>query len=224
VATAAVKWPHSAQPAPIAALPPQVRVEALSPACTSTRPWVVPVGLADRDLEEAALVLHDGDHILVAGPSRSGRSSILALLARRLDGAAHVAAIAPRPSPPLRDAPLDQFVTDASQLMLPDGPIVVLVDDAEWVADRDGVLATLLASGRPDVHVAAAVRADALRASYGHWAHAVRRSRLGVLLRPDPMVDGDLLGAALPRRAAPRLPGRGYLVVDGDASLVQFAG
>jgi S-DNA-T family DNA segregation ATPase FtsK/SpoIIIE len=222
VAEVTARWPQSSRPAPIAVLPRHVPVDSLSPASTTPRPWVVPVGLADRDLEEAALVLHDGDHVLVAGPSRSGRSSILAVLARQLHGAAHIAAVAPRPSP-LRNAPHDQLITDTARLVLPDGPVVVLVDDADWVADHDGVLARLLASGRSDMHVVAAVRADALRASYGQWAHAVRRSRLGVLLRPDPAIDGDLLGAVLPRRAAPRVTGRGYLVVDGEAAVVQFA-
>jgi S-DNA-T family DNA segregation ATPase FtsK/SpoIIIE len=167
-------------------------------------------------------VVHAGDHVLVSGPSRSGRSSVLTLLARQFRGAALVVAIAPRPSP-LREAPLDQLVSDAERLVLPEGPIVVLVDDAEWVSEGHGALAALLASGRPDVHVVAAVRANALRGSYGHWAHGVRRSRLGILLQPDPLVDGDLLGTVLPRQAPPRLPGRGYLVVEGDAALAQLA-
>ena len=102
-------------------------------------------------------------------------------------------------------------------------PTVLLVDDAERV-DDDGTLAALVASGHPALHVVAAGRPDVVRSIYGHWTSAVRRSRLGMLLQPDVDVDGDLLGAALPRRqvVAP-LPGRGHLVVDGRAGLVQLA-
>ena len=52
----------------------------------------------------------------------------------------------------------------------------------------------------------------------------MRRSRLGVLLRPQIDFDGDLLGTVLPRReTVTPIPGRGYLVVDGVAELVQIA-
>jgi DNA segregation ATPase FtsK/SpoIIIE, S-DNA-T family len=74
------------------------------------------------------------------------------------------------------------------------------------------------------VHVMAAAHPDVLRSAYGHWVHLVRRSRLGVVLQPDVDVDGELLGAILPRRqAVPVRPGCGYLVVDGRAELVQLA-
>ena len=102
-------------------------------------------------------------------------------------------------------------------------PAVLLVDDAERV-DDDGTLAALVAAVRPRLHVVAAGRPDVVRSLYGHWTAAVRRSRLGILLQPDLDVDGDLLGAVLPRRqpVAP-LPGRGHLVVDGRPELVQLA-
>jgi hypothetical protein len=44
------------------------------------------------------------------------------------------------------------------------------------------------------------------------------------LLDPDPDVDGDLLGARLPRRSNPVFPpGRGYYVDRGVVELVQVA-
>jgi S-DNA-T family DNA segregation ATPase FtsK/SpoIIIE len=114
-------------------------------------------------------------------------------------------------------------VTEASDLPMVAAASLVLIDDAELV-DDDGTLAALLAAGGHDRHVIAAGRPDVLRSMYGHWTHLVRRSRLGVLLQPDVDVDGDLLGAVLPRRqvVAP-VPGRGYLVVDGRAELIQLA-
>ena len=49
---------------------------------TSRRPWVLPVGVDGETLGPARLELHPGDHLLVAGPARSGRSGALALIGR----------------------------------------------------------------------------------------------------------------------------------------------
>ncbi len=153
------------------------------------------------------------------------------LLAERLREAAPdllVAAVALRSSP-LRSCRAELLVTEASGLaalaVLRDGrrPTVVLVDDAERV-DDDGTLAALAASGHPALHVIAAGRPDVVRSIYGHWTAGLRRSRLGILLQPDVDLDGDLLGAALPRRqVVAARPGRGHLVVDGRTGLVQLA-
>jgi S-DNA-T family DNA segregation ATPase FtsK/SpoIIIE len=95
---------------------------------------------------------------------------------------------------------------------------VVLVDDAEAVEELDGLLK------RPGVHVVAAARADALRSLYGHWTQDVRRSKVGVLLRPDIDLDGDLVGVTLPRRAPVQMvTGRGYLAHNGELEIVQVA-
>ena len=52
----------------------------------------------------------------------------------------------------------------------------------------------------------------------------LRRSKLGVLLRPDIDLDGDILGVTLPRRApVAMVPGRGYVAAGGEADLVQVA-
>jgi S-DNA-T family DNA segregation ATPase FtsK/SpoIIIE len=103
-------------------------------------------------------------------------------------------------------------------------PHLVLVDDAEAVDDTSGTIAALLAAGRPDVHVVVAGRPDGLRTLFGHWTQQVRRSKLGVLLRPNPDLDGDVLGATLPRRApVAMVAGRGWLVDSGDLEVVQVA-
>jgi S-DNA-T family DNA segregation ATPase FtsK/SpoIIIE len=217
--------------APIGMLPDVIDAATLPVADTSRRPWSVPVGWRDDDLDIAALTLHAADHVLVSGRSRTGRSTALVLVTERLRAAcAHlvVATVTPRPSP-LRCTPADLRITDRSVLpTLTDfarrrAPLVIVVDDAELV-DDDGTLAAILGLGRDDLHVVAAGRPDVLRSTYGHWTAAVRRSRLGVLLQPDPDIDGDLLGTTLPRRraVAPR-PGRGYLVVDGQPEMVQLA-
>jgi S-DNA-T family DNA segregation ATPase FtsK/SpoIIIE len=104
-------------------------------------------------------------------------------------------------------------------------PAFVLVDDAEGVDDADGALASILDGASPGVHVVAAGRSETLRGLYGHWTRAVRRSRLGILLRPQLDLDGELLATPLPRRVAvPMVAGRGFLVADGQGRLVQLAG
>jgi S-DNA-T family DNA segregation ATPase FtsK/SpoIIIE len=182
----------------------------------SARPWRLPVAVADDDLGAASLPVHAGDHLLVAGPGRSGRTTALATIgtAARAGGARVAVLAGTRPS----------WLTEvfepvaAAELGAVAGPALVLVDDADTVDELD------LRELRDGVHVVAAGRTDVLRGAYGHWTRAVRRSRVGLLLRPHLDLDGDLLGAALPRRVSvPMTPGRGFLVVDGAARLVQVA-
>jgi DNA segregation ATPase FtsK/SpoIIIE, S-DNA-T family len=99
----------------------------------------------------------------------------------------------------------------------------VLIDDADGIDDLDGAVAGLLGA-RPDLHVVAAARADSLRSLYGHWTQEVRKSKVGVLLRPNIDYDGDLVGANLPRRAPVQMGvGRGYLAHNGELDIVQVA-
>jgi hypothetical protein len=107
----------------------------------------------------------------------------------------------------------------------PNEPALLVVDDAELVHDDDGALASLLAERRPNLHVVATGRADALRAEYGHWTNAVRRSRTGLLLGAVHELDADLLGVVLRRRrdSAPMPPGRGHLVAAGRVQELQVA-
>ena len=100
-------------------------------------------------------------------------------------------------------------------------PVVVLIDDADAIEDA-GTIPGLL--GRDDVLVVAAGRSATLRKGYNHWTRALRDARLGVLLTPDVDLDGELLGARLPRRSpVAMVPGRGYVVNGGEATLAQVA-
>jgi S-DNA-T family DNA segregation ATPase FtsK/SpoIIIE len=143
----------------------------------------------------------------------------------------HIAGIAGRRSP-LHDCPLLDRVAspggDATamlaQLRVHPGPLVVLIDDADGIDDVDGAVAGLLGAGRGDLHVVAAARADSLRSLYGHWTQEIRKSKVGVLLRPSIDYDGDLVGANLPRRAPVQMTvGRGYLAHNGELEIVQVA-
>ena len=106
----------------------------------------------------------------------------------------------------------------------PGRPAILLVDDADAVDDADGSLAGLLHSRRPGLVVVAAGRADALRAGHGHWTSVVRRGRKGILLGAVGDLDGDLLGALLPRGRPPRSrPGDAIVVADGEIVAIQVA-
>ena len=72
----------------------------------------------------------------------------------------------------------------------------------------------IVATGKP----------DSLRQSYGHWTGVIRRSRLGIVMAASNDLDGDLLGATLPRHLPiPARPGLAWLVSDGDVELAQIA-
>ncbi|MCC6435717.1 MAG: hypothetical protein IT196_11850 [Acidimicrobiales bacterium] len=216
----------------------RVRVDEMGGTLT------IPIGVGGPGLGERVLTLRRGDGVLVAGPVRSGRSSALhAIVAGLLDqpatpaGRVAVVVVAGSRSPLAAGrlaatgaaAPdrFDPAQHDAWAARLAAGPPVggwgiVAVDDAESLEDRSGALGAALSAGWI---VVAAGRNDALRSAYGHWTRAVRTSRIGLLLRPDPDLDGELLGARLPRRGDVPLdrPGRGFLVQDGSVGVLQVA-
>ncbi len=172
--------------------------------------------------------------MLVAGPARSGKSTVLLALADQARSAEGVRpavwAICDRRSP-LADGVFDRLAVGADEvpallagLRLERGPVLLLVDDAERFDDADQAIASLLSSERPGLCVVAAGRSADLRSLYSHWTRAVRKSRCGVLLQPDVDYDGELLGVTLPRRAPVALTvGRGYAASGGAVRLVQTA-
>ncbi|WP_240347454.1 hypothetical protein [Curtobacterium sp. 24E2] len=216
-------------------LPDAVLVDELGTgAVFAGEPWRIPIGIAEDDLQPASVEVYDGEHVLVAGPARSGKSSVLlavAELARTTDGVRPaVWAICDRRSP-LASASFDRVAVGADEvpallagLRLERGPVLLLIDDAERFDDGDQAIATLLTTERPGLCVVAAGRSADLRSLYNHWTRAVRKSRCGVLLQPDVDYDGELLGVTLPRRAPVALTvGRGYAASGGTVRLVQTA-
>ncbi len=233
VAAASVAAP-TRPPTSVSCLPREVTVEEVATATRlDSRPWILGLGVADSTLAPAGLALHDGEHAMVAGPPRSGRSNALLVLAAaaRSNRDVRVCGVALGRSPLRGSAHLDETFCDAASLaMLADvveaseQPHLVLVDDADRIDDESGVLARLLRMRRADLHLVVAGRNDVLRSAYGHWTREVRRSRAGLLFQPDPDLDGELFGARLPRRQALAFePGRAYLVHDGELDVVQVA-
>ncbi|MBF4584520.1 FtsK/SpoIIIE domain-containing protein [Curtobacterium sp. VKM Ac-2887] len=216
-------------------LPDAVLVDELGAgAVFAGEPWRIPIGIAEDDLQPASVEVYDGEHVLVAGPARSGKSSVLlavAELARTAEGVRPaVWAICDRRSP-LASGSFDRIAVGPDEvpallagLRLERGPVLLLIDDAERFEDGDQAIATLLTTERPGLCVVAAGRSADLRSLYSHWTRAVRKSRCGVLLQPDVDYDGELLGVTLPRRAPVALTvGRGYAASGGTVRLVQTA-
>ncbi len=226
--------PAEGGPPPVGVLPESVGVDALLGAGRAERePLFIPFGIGDETLEPAGFELYEGDHAMIAGPARTGRSTALLVVAEvlsRLYPDIPLIGIATRRSALRECAALTRMVTAADQLAelvteLRDAERlqVLLVDDADVVDDPTRGLSDLFAAPRANLHAVVAGRTDALK-TLGHWSVGVRRSRTGLLLQPDVQVDGPLLGVTLPRRPTPPVrPGCGYRVDPGGFELVQVA-
>lgn len=235
VEQAAQRWADSpAKKDVIGTLPENIAASDLAEQLDLTQePMIIPVGLAEDNLQPATLEVFEEEHILIGGPARSGKSSLLCAIAELLlsaspDQRPAVWGISNRRSP-LENIPLDRVANGQDEipamlaaLRLETGPVFLLIDDAERVEDPDQSIANLLITITPRVCVIATGRAGDLRSQYGHWTKKLSKSRCGVLLQPDVDFDGDLLNVKLPRRAPVALTtGRGYAGFGGSISLIQ---
>ena len=187
------------------------------------------VGIDFAGLGVAYLEVPDGEHVLVAGPPRSGRTTALHRLVTSWVEARpgeQIVAVSSRrrallPQLPIvveADAPAAVAAVEAAV----GRPCLLVVDDAEHVDDPR--LSGLLSERRPGLLVVAAGRPESLRSMYGHWTSVVRRSRLGLLFAACSDTDGDVLGELLPRhRPLPPRPGLAWMVGGGRRSMVQVA-
>ena len=233
------RWSHvPGKTSAIRRLPSSITVTELGvmPQLQS-EPWLIPLGMNEADLSTAFLEVYEGEHVLIAGPARSGKSTLLLALATSLRGTsshcgpAQVWGICDRRSP-LATAELDRVAVGAenipallASLRLERGPVFLLIDDGERFDDADLSIAGVVGSGQPGLCIIATGRAADLRGLYSHWTKALRKSRLGVMLQPDANYDGELLGVTLPRQTPVAMTvGRGYLSVGGQVALIQSIG
>jgi S-DNA-T family DNA segregation ATPase FtsK/SpoIIIE len=201
--------------------------------------WAL-VGVGGDELRGHGVNLFDGaPTFLVAGPPKSGRSTVLGTMTRTLlDGGATVVVLAPRTSPlrALEGAAgvaavlTGADVTEEELAPLMDGipNRVLVVDDGEllrdatakdWLRDlvrgaRDSGLGILLGGDISEV-----------ASGFSGWQVEVRKNRSGMLLSPQNITDGDLVGARLPRSSlsAGVQPGRGLANLgDGELTLLQL--
>ncbi|NUR77509.1 MAG: cell division protein FtsK, partial [Thermoleophilia bacterium] len=226
---------HGAGRAPaIEPLPTSV-TSAVLPAAA---PWQATAGIADADLEPVRIDLSDR-HFLVVGPYRSGRSTALHTIVDSLNKSTpglELYLFAPRRSPLVELAgwkqvfsgeACDDAALELANTLTGGCPAVIVVDDGEELADSLGAtgLETLVRRGRDTaLRVVAAAERQAAQRAFSGWLRELRKEEHGLLLDPDPDVDGDILGTRLPRRSNPVFPpGRGYLVERGVVQLVQIA-
>lgn len=217
-------------------LPDHVSVTELDAvAHLGDEPWRIPIGLREADMAPQYLELYEGEHMLIAGPARSGKSTLLMGLAESLRTSAvaegtdlAVWGIGSKRSP-IASSDLDNVAVGPDEIpalvaaaRMRTAPLVLLIDDAERFDDADQSITDLVGSNLPHVHVIAAGRSDDLRSLYSHWTKVVRKSRCGVLLVPNRDYDGELLGITVPRSAPVRISsGRGYACMGGQGALIQ---
>jgi S-DNA-T family DNA segregation ATPase FtsK/SpoIIIE len=231
--------PHRVDP-----LPESITISELAGLRVRRRPdgpAVCTIGAGGDHLAPVDLDIADaGSTLLISGPPRSGRSSALvaitASLAGRETGRLPVIAVCPRPSP-LRELAGRPGVLDVvsgpdlavdldDALAMAAGPVAVIVDDAELLADdRAADRLERLARTARDEHsvvVAAGTTEDLMVQRYRGWLPMLRRGRCGVLLNPASHVDGDVFDVRLPRSTSGGWPpGRGLLVWRGEITPIQ---
>ena len=211
----------------IVALPDVVAASDMPSSSFDGDLWSPVLGIAHRSLQPVGLDVPSGEHLLVIGPPRSGRTEVLSQLRRGWSDARPDAAqvvVSPRRfAATARADAIADALTHLHHELAAGRAALLVVDDAELVPDPDGRLAALVASPPEGLAIVAACRPDAVRA-HGHWVAMLRRSRRGVLMAASSDLDADALGATLPRHPplAPR-PGLCWLVADGEAVLVQAA-
>lgn len=236
--------PPLARPFSVDAVPARVTFEqawGLRPASASPLWGLVGVGgdsLAALGPDLAAGV----PSFIVAGPGGTGRSAILLSMARSfLAAGTRVVLVTPRPSP-LRSLAAAGGVAAAftgtslaqeeigDVLAAVEGPVAVLVDDAELLRDCDasGELSRIISAGADvaglafrRVLVLAGDPEAGLCAGFGGWQVDAKRARRGALTVPGAAGDGELIGVRLTRGQVgqPPRPGR-CLLNSGDGRLV----
>jgi DNA segregation ATPase FtsK/SpoIIIE, S-DNA-T family len=231
------RYPHAAVP-PIEPLPTTVPRDSLPVAGCR---WAAVVGLGDAELEPVTIDL-SARHFLVAGPYRSGRSTALQTAVEALRAstpALELHLLAPRRSPLVQlggwssvaegSESCDEASLRLAELVAspPPGPVLVVIDDGEELAESLGAapLEGVVRRGRDvEVRILAAAERSAAQRAFAGWLRELRKEEHGLLLDPDLDVDGDILGARLPRRSSLVFPpGRGYLIERGNVALVQVA-
>jgi S-DNA-T family DNA segregation ATPase FtsK/SpoIIIE len=195
------------------------------------------VGLGGDDIGVVGPDLAAGaGTFLVAGPGRSGRSTVLTTMARSLLAqGVELVVVAPRASP-LRQLDgvsgvLALFTTAAvgADDLAPwfDGGRrrrVLVVDDAEKLRDCPAVawLGAFVSScaERGQALVAGGSAAE-LALGFTGWHVDLRRGRCGALLSPQVPAEGDLIGALVPRSSLSVRPRIGIAQVNVGDGVVQ---
>jgi S-DNA-T family DNA segregation ATPase FtsK/SpoIIIE len=199
-------------------------------------PGWVPLGVGGDAVELLGLDLGSSPVALVAGASRTGRTTLLRFVAAYLSRSQRpLLVLSPRESALTEQVGAQACVlgTDAEPPEvverlrgMPEGS-VVLIDDAE--SYRDGPLAPVLlalvrqAADKKMGLVAAGVT-EAMASGFSGWLYEARRGRQGVVLSPSEPLAGEVFSARVSRAALSARPtaGRGvFFDGSGDQVVVQ---
>jgi S-DNA-T family DNA segregation ATPase FtsK/SpoIIIE len=216
---------------------------ALDPDFKARSPLWALIGAGGDDLGPTGVdLLADGPGFTIAGPPRSGRSTLLVTMVKSLlsaevgEGPVPVLLVCPRRSPLrlLEGEPYVLGVLDAGadedafhEAIGDHERYVVVVDDAELLdgTDLEDPLTETVRSARDGEHgVIIAGTNEDLSRTYNGFIADCRRSRSGLLLGIVSADDGELLGLRLPRNAMSSGPvGRGIMASLGTGTPLQIA-
>ena len=217
--------PKAARPNRIAVLPSQLSFEQAWESVEEPAPMWALLGVGGDELEPVGADLkNDQPTFLIAGPSRSGRSTALCAMAESLlRGGTELVLGAPLNSPlrgfegrpGVRGVITAEVPTEdrLAELLDPgEGPVVLLVDDAEvWrdVPCREWLKAFVRRASGNNRGVVLAGDVGSVATGFSGWQADVKKNRRGALLSPPNMGDGDLVGVRLSRSqmAARVVPG-----------------
>ncbi len=209
--------PPSPRPFRVDALPKDLDLDgalALESA-PSLSPMVAVTGIGGDDMELQTVDLSTGGGtFIVAGPSRSGRSTMLASMARSLlAGGTELVVLAPRQGT-VRDldglpgvravfSGDDVTVEDLSPVLTASGrPTVLVVDDGELLIDCTAAKwlrewGRAAADNRQGLLLGG--NTTGLAAGFGGWQVDAKKNRRGALLSPQDTLAGDLIGVRISR-------------------------
>jgi S-DNA-T family DNA segregation ATPase FtsK/SpoIIIE len=216
---------------------------ALDPDFKPPSPLWALIGAGGDELSPVGVdLIAEGPGFTIAGPPRSGRSTVLMTIVRSLldpdvgDCVVPVVLICPRRSPlrTLQDQPGVLGVLDGSAgeydidgLTTEHPRHAVVVDDAELLTDSplgEGLARMILSARDEEQGLIIAGTTDHLARSYHGFIADTLRSRSGLLLAMRSPDDGDLFGLRLPRDSVPGGPtGRSLRVSAGTFHPVQAA-
>ena len=170
---------------------------------------VLDVGVKYDDLSTGTCEIRDGRHLLVIGPSGSGRTTAIRTL---VESWKHVRA-------GVVSTVSDQHVDD---IPIVPGPHLVVVDDADHTLGGEHLLGRLY--GTEDLTVIASVDPLHLRISFDHWTQQLRKSHTSILMTDCANTDADLVfPGRLPNVPIRPRPGLGWVISGGATTLVQIA-
>ncbi|MFJ4920144.1 FtsK/SpoIIIE domain-containing protein [Streptomyces sp. NPDC088725] len=230
--------PRSRRPFRVDVLPSRISFDEAwalrDPEASRSRLWGL-VGIGGDELTAFGPDLAQGvPAFVVAGPAKSGRSTVLMNLARGyLAQGVRLVVAAPRPSPmreldgqegvlkvftgdDIEQDDLEEYTDTAT----PESPVMVLIDDGEQLEDCDaGPAFKRIIQRGADRGLSLVIAGDEedVCSGFSGWQVEAKKARRGLLLSPQDTASGELIGIRTTRSMVgdPVTPGRGLLHLGG---------